>query len=72
MTDTSASWGNHTPGKESYIVFTYNGEEHIMDKKLLQELIEYFTVIVEGQFFEDTLERRLLRALEAKLQEISI
>ena len=43
-----------------------------MDKKLLQELIEYFTVIVEEQLFEDTLERRLLRALEAKLQDISI
>ncbi len=43
-----------------------------MDKKLLQELIEYFTVIVEEQFFQDTLERRLLRALEAKLQDISI
>jgi len=43
-----------------------------MDKKLLQELIEYFTVIVEEQLFDDTLERRLLIALETKLQEISI
>lgn len=43
-----------------------------MDKKLLQELIEYFTVIVEEQWFYNTLERRLLIALETKLQEISV
>ena len=43
-----------------------------MDKKLLQELIDYFTVIVEEQFFYDTLERRLLIALETRLQEVSI